>query len=408
MAVNDSTGIALGNIPLSTTMLSRSGVSDYVESAASGIIESVSGLIDTAISTVWKAGGSVTASGQTSGVPTGLVYYSGAIWTAPLLVSGNEGKVYHLTENYTISSETEQFFKEDEGSMITAGTDVAVVSDGNGGFVYDILGVTDSSVVLSITDDQGNEVAPVNGSITLHGSGCVGVLKGGSGVIDITLSKGSSSGSGAVMLSDDVASSCGTDDGVAATPAAVSGVNSGLSKLSGDVSGLLNFSKVTVVNSEGTTVTNGTLIPTSNADDTLKLQAGDNVTLSVAASTKTVKIAATGSVTGAMISGTSSKSSGATFDMSGKVIVIPTAATGGYGVTKLTNTIDATSGTAVTPWAVSGAISGVNSGLATKVGGSNLHSGLVAKSLSNPSSWSGNTIYAMLAALHSVDGESES
>jgi len=180
-----------------------------------------------------------------------------------------------------------------------------------------------SGIVMSISGNGADApTLPVCGVIAIEGDSTDGIyISGDQDKLVIGVVSGTESQRGTVVLSDSTNSSDDTTYGVAATPAAVSGVNSGLVALSGVVSGLKNFSKVTVVNSGGTAVTNGTLTPASNADDTLKLQAGSNVTLSVTSGTKTVKIDASVPVKDGKISGGSSL-------LSGTTIVIPRAGSG--------------------------------------------------------------------------------
>lgn len=196
----------------------------------------------------------------------------------------------------------------------------------------------------------------------------------------------------------------------AVTIAASDIVYSGTTTVGDAISGLKNFSKVTIQNYSGQTITNGALTPSSNADDTLVFRAGNNVTFAVSGTSKTVVINANSApdlVNAAKVSGTSTLGDNSGLTVTDRTIILPKAATGGYGVAKLTNTINNSSGLAITPYAVSGAISGVNSDLATKLTASDLHSALTSGGLSPQSSYSGNTIYALVAALHAVDGVQE-
>ena len=105
---------------------------------------------------------------------------------------------------------------------------------------------------------------------------------------------------------------------------------------------------------------------------------------------------------------TDGKISGGSSLLSGTTIVIPVASTSAKGVTQLTDSVSNSTTTAITPNAVSGAISDVNSGLATKVSGGSLHTALSGSGLANGVGSTNNTIYALVNALHSVDGQNES
>lgn len=406
--VTDTTGLALGNIPLSTVMVDKDATVTLISGASDTILENVSGLISSAVSTAWKAGGSKA--------PMDL--------TSSLLVAANEGKVYNMSASGT----TDEYFIEGAGKSYAAGTDIAVINDGTAEspvYKFNVLATYDASVVKSITVGASTITPALNGSITFSGTNGVSVHSGGgatvtidgsglSGIIsgigsglDVVSGVASGAASGLSGLKNfsgvrvhsgsgdtgytpisatsnadtlslkagsnvtlvpntsdksvtinatvpsgvvtGVVAGSGTasanpsghieihgDNGVSvyASGSAVmvdgssisgvaSGAASGVTELSGVVSGLKNFSKVTVLNSGGTAVTNGNLTPDSNADDTLKLQAGSNVTLSVGANSKTVKIAATVPVTGAKISGESSN-----LTISGATIVIPWAGSG--------------------------------------------------------------------------------
>jgi hypothetical protein len=401
--------MALGNIPLSTLMVDKDAVVDIVSGEAEEILSGVQEIVDTAVSTAWKAGGSKA--------PADL--------TASLLVAANEGKVYNMSASGT----TDTNFIEGSGKPYLAGTDIAVINTGTASspvYKFNVLATQDSSVVKSV-----NNITPTNGNVTIPNAGAStnGLMSSGehtklSGIAsgaevnqnafskiavcgvtgtgdaesktdtltlipgdNVTISRngksvtiGANVPSGVVQSfstdTGDVSPVCGVVDihgaaGISVVSSgggivvdgsslsgAVSGVVSGLSSLSGVVSGLKNFSKVTVVNSGGTAVTNGTLTPASNADDTLKLQAGSNVTLSVTSGTKTVKIDASVPVKDGKIDGGSSL-------LCGTTIVIPYAGSGAgnLGVVALddypdeNNTIASGIAVAATPAAVATRVS---------------------------------------------------
>lgn len=320
--VTGTTGMALGNIPLNTVMVDKDATVTLISGASDTILSGVSGMIGTAISTVWKPGGSKT-SGQL---------------TSTLLVAANEGYVYNISgsDNVTTTSD----WLEGAGQTVLVGTDVAVVAVQSGSttvYKFNALAPRDASVVRTVNgntpDSDGN--VTVSGGFTQFNIGPGAIYASGNPIVTLSGKSGVSvyySGSGIYF-----------DGGT--LQSAICGLSCGM-------------------------------------------------------------------VTGGVASGTSSITTDANLSVSGGKIVVPFGDTNGYGLVKLSNSIGSSSGIAVTEYAVANALCGVystiSSGLSTTVVGSNLHSGLVAKSLPNPSTWSGNTIYAMLAALHSVDGSSES
>ncbi len=412
MATTTTTaGMALGNIPLSTLMVDKDAVVDIVSGEAEEILSGVQEIVDTAVSTAWKAGGSAAPADLTSS----------------LLVKANEGKVYNMSASGT----TDSNFMEGAGKPYTAGTDIAVINTGTAAspvYKFNVLATQDSSVVKSV-----NGITPTNGAVTIPNAGAStnglmtsgdytklsGIASGAeanqnafakiavSGVAgtgdaasktdtltlvpgdNVTMSRSGKSVTINATVPSGVVTGVATDSGTASADSSghvdihgnngvsvvvsgssvifvdgssisgvASGAASGVTALSGVVSGLKNFSKVTVVNSGGTAVTNGTLTPASNADDTLKLQAGSNVTLSVTSGTKTVKIDASVPVKDGKISGGSSL-------LSGTTIVIPQAGSGAgrLGVVALddypeeNNTIASGIAVAATPAAVATRVS---------------------------------------------------
>lgn len=490
-----------GNIPLNENLYTAG----QVESRLSGVTEAVAGMISTAISTVWKAGGSVEPSGQ-----SGLVYESPStgVWEAPLAIAENEGKVYHVTSDFDITSGAAVHFKEGVGTHIEAGTDVAVVYSGMDGasktYIYDVLAVTDSSVVKSIRvgNSSGTELTPVNGTVTipyvnsnqdgllmsadkekLDGISCGAevnqnafskvavsgestveadsktdtltfvagrnislftnasadsVTIGATGVvahISIPYSGyGSSSGSiivdpsenGEVTLTHLVtmfntdsglveADSCGligvkgaggisvTQSGEGAPSikidgSAISGIASGAAS---GLAALKNFSKITVKDSSGNTVTNGEISPASNADTALGFKAGNYVTLTT--SGENVVVTANPPVTDVKHGNTSY--------LSGTVAKIPTATSGAVGLVVVrdgsgwseTQEANERDFTVPTVHAMSGAVS-------ERVSKPELHFMLYQYGLQMPASgtYSSGTLYALIAALHDVENEPES
>lgn len=484
MATTTTTaGMALGNIPLSTLMVDKEAVVDIVSGEAEEILSGVQEIVDTAVSTAWKAGGSKA--------PTDL--------TSALLVAANEGKVYNMSASGT----TDSNFMEGAGKPYTAGTDIAVINTGTAAspvYKFNALATQDSSVVKSV-----NGITPTNGAVTIPNAGAStnGLMSSGeytklsgiasgaevnqnafakiavSGVAgtgdaasktdtltlvpgdNVTMSRSGKSvtinasvptgfvhaivlsgtrgagtienfypdSSGNVDFGGKVVVGISPDSGGVVSPVAgilnmhgtsgisvisqgggvvidageisgaASGAQSGVTALSGVVSGLKNFSGVDVYATSGATVK--TSVTAGSNAATLQIKAGNNVTLSGDNTNKAVTINASVPVKDGKISGGSSL-------LSGTTIVIPVATTSAKGVTQLSNSVSSSTTTAITPNAVSGAISGVNSGLATKVSGGTLHTALTSSGLANGTGTTNNTIYALINALHSVDGQSES
>ena len=151
--VTGTSGMALGNIPLTTPMVDK----DAVTTLLSGVTTEVSQIVAEAVSTAWKAGGSKA--------PTDL--------TSALLVSGNEGRVYNMSSSGT----TDANFVEGSGTPYLAGTDVAVINTAGSGdtpvYKFNILAAHDSSVMKSVRlgSSSGVELTPDNGSVTLPHAG---------------------------------------------------------------------------------------------------------------------------------------------------------------------------------------------------------------------------------------------
>ncbi len=507
-----TSGAALGNIPLSTLMVDKDAVVSIVSGSASGVVDTVSGMISSAISTVWKAGGSVAASGSGA-----LVYKSGTTWTAPLLVSGNEGKVYHLSEDYDITSDTAGFFKEGSGTHIEAGTDVAVIAHPTvqGGYIYDVLAVTDSSVVKSIN----NSWTPTNGNVTIP----TAVASGQTGATDGLMSSGDKHKLNNIAAGAEVNQN-------AFSKIAVSGVTgTGDASSKTDTLTLVPGSNVTMTRDGKSVTINATGAPESSgfahvtigsvtidadsAADTLTISGttpivasgdatNDKVTISHATcgpsstgntskgdttnqtpvfggtfkvtsatvdkyghttalaehtvtipnSTVVASTSGSGGSAGLMSATDKEKlncistganvgiaqiqatdggtagvsSSGAIVVFSGSNITItaspgagadvvnfsvPSASTSGEGVVLLASSISAVGTVVPTAEQVVAAISGVESGLsaniATRVSGGSLHTALSGSGLANGVGSGNNTIYALINALHSVDGTAE-
>ena len=158
MATTTTTaGMALGNIPLSTMMVDKEAVVDIVSGEAEEILSGVQEIVDTAVSTAWKAGGSAEAADITA---------PGAFpGTRALLIKENEGKVYNMSTSGT----TDEFFVEGSGKPYTAGTDIAVINTGTTSspvYKFNVLAVQDGSVVKSV-----NNISPVNGNVTIPNAG---------------------------------------------------------------------------------------------------------------------------------------------------------------------------------------------------------------------------------------------
>ena len=457
MATTTTTaGMALGNIPLSTLMVDKDAVVDIVSGEAEEILSGVQEIVDTAVSTAWKAGGSKA--------PTDL--------TASLLVKANEGKVYNMSASGT----TDSNFMEGAGKPYTAGTDIAVINTGTASspvYKFNVLAVQDGSVVKSV-----NNISPVNGNVTIPNADpnqaglmsvsdfnkLVGISSGAeknqnafakiavSGVAgtgdaasktdtltlvpgnNVTISRNGKSVTIGAQVPSGVVQSFSTDGGnvspvcgvvdihgaggisVAASGGGVvvdgTSLGCGIAALESGLYNLKNFSGVDVYTTSGSTTK--TSVTAGSNEATLQIKAGNNVTLAGDNSNKAVTINASVPVKDGKISGGSSL-------LSGTTIVIPYASTviGGThtpGVVKVASGLaDSTSGVVPTAEQVSGAISGVigdvvsiGQGLATKVSGGSLHTALSGSGLANGVGSGSNTIYALINALHSVDGQSES
>ena len=469
--------MALGNIPLDTLMLDKEAVVSVVEAQAEATMSGVQDIVDTAVSTVWKAGESKTAAQLVSS----------------LLVAANEGYVYNLTTDATTTAD----WAEGAGKTILAGTDVAVINTGTAAapvYKFNALAARDASVVRKVngqTPGSDGAVTIPNAGASTNGlmtSGQYTKLSGiasgaevnqnafskikvndetstgdatsktdtlqiiGGNHIDVTRSNkavtialsgalvksvniGETSygiSDGAIDITCGVVSNIGTDSGTAQITPSASGatfdihgssgifvaasgssvivdgttLQSGIDAIDGAVSGLKNFSKVTVLNSAGSVVTNGTITPTSNADESLGFKAGSNVTLST--SGRNIVIAASQPsvpVTGAQINGVD-------LAITNKKIQIPVATSGALGVVMIVgqNGIgDGLANAAASAAGVSGLASTLRGEIAQHVSGGTLHTNLVSRSLANPTGTvSGNTIYALLAALHASDNTAES
>lgn len=96
--------------------------------------------ISAAISSTYKPGGTKAA----------------ADITASLLVAANEGKVYNLTDDLTITDDTKGNFVENKAQTIPAGANICVIDTGTGGtpaYKFDILqGLQDLSGYLTPED----------------------------------------------------------------------------------------------------------------------------------------------------------------------------------------------------------------------------------------------------------------
>ncbi len=132
-------GQEFGNIDVTTVMVDKTGVQ---------------GMIDAAIVTVYKPGGSLSASQITSA----------------LLVAANEGKVYNASEDFTTTAD----FIEGAGITYPAGTNIVVINTAGEGqaaaYKFDVLGGMDKSVVRGIAlegDPDAEPYLPTNGIVTL-------------------------------------------------------------------------------------------------------------------------------------------------------------------------------------------------------------------------------------------------
>jgi len=403
----------LGNIPFSEDVYTAG----QVETRIGQIEEVVSDAIAEAVSTVWKAGESKTA----------------AQLTTALLVAANEGYVYNLTTDAT----TDSNWAEGAGKTILAGTDVAVINVGTESepvYKFNAQAVRDASAVRSISVNGGAAGTPdANGNVNLtvsieNTTYTIGgpAFSATSGTITLTPSTGTAqsvtlgaatSTTAGLMSAEDKENVSGlivamreTGGDVARLEGTMSEISGIVSGIDSTVSGLKNFSQITVTDSQGVTVTCGTITPKSNSDSSLRfMPADDHVRLIVdqphsVGDFTTIVIGTSGFVSDVKIN------SGISIVDSCGVAKIPLAGSGSdtYGVVKLDPVAYGMAGVP-TGGAVYNAISGVNESLSTKVSGGTLHTNLVNRSLANPAGTvSGNTIYALLAALHASDGQTES
>jgi len=364
-------GTALGNIPLNTLMLDKEAVVSVVEAQAEATMSGVQDIVDTAVSTVWKAGGSKTA----------------AQLTTALLVAANEGYVYNLTTDATTTAD----WAEGAGKTILAGTDVAVINTGTAAapvYKFNALAARDASVVRKVNGQTPGS----DGAVTIPNAGAStnGLMTSGqytklSGIAagaevnqnafskiavcgvtgtgdaasktdtltlipgdNVTMSRNGKSVTIGAQVPSNIVQSLVTDNGSvfpvsgeidihggggvsvvssgggvvvdgSSLSGAVSGVASGLSSLSGVVSGLKNFSGVDVYATSGATAK--TSVTAGSNAATLQIKAGNNVTLSGDNTNKAVTINASVPVKDGKISGGSSL-------LSGTTIVIPWAGSG--------------------------------------------------------------------------------
>ena len=151
--VTDSTLRNLGDIPFSETVYTAG----QVETRIGSITGSVADYVASSVSTLWRGGGPKTAA-QINSTTSGQ----------DLLVSGNVGYVYHLSGDLEITSTNASRFMEPSGTHVEDGTDIAVIAVTSGSttlYKFDVLGVTDSSVVRSV-----NGINPTNGAVTIPNS----------------------------------------------------------------------------------------------------------------------------------------------------------------------------------------------------------------------------------------------
>ena len=241
-------GMALGNIPISTLMVDKVAVDELITAAVTG---------------GWKAGGSLEASEIVS----------------TLLVAGNEGKVYNVSEDFTTTSD----FVDGAGTTYMAGTNIAVINVATSGdpvYKFDVLGGTDQSVVRQINvGDSTQALLPTNSVVTIPAA--------------------LSAAYGVVKLDDGIDSAHGLTDGFAATPSAVSAALLSAKnyvdsldrtyELSGALDGNTFVTTMTQKDHEGTVVSSWTsTVPTalSNAAGIVKLADGTDLSsLDAAAAT---------------------------------------------------------------------------------------------------------------------------
>jgi len=449
---------ALGNIPLSTTLYPASDVDTALQALASGVSEEIA----SAVSTAWKAGGSKAPTDLTSALLVaaneGKVYNMSASGTTDSNFMEGAGKPYNAGTDIAVintgtaaspvykfnvlATQDSSVVKSVNGitptngavtipnagastnGLMTSGdyTKLSGIASGaevnqNAFAKIAVSGVAGTGDAASATDTltlvPGNNVtmSRTGKSVTINATVPSGVVTGV--VTDSGTASADSSGHVDIHGRNGVTVTREADGcAIIVDASGISGIaaaaRSGVHALSGAISDLKNFSKVTVLNSAGSVVTNGTITPASNADESLGFKAGSNVTLST--SGKNIVIAASQP----SVPVKDGKISGGSSLLSGTTIVIPVATSGALGVAMLRDGLgegDVTGHSqAVTVAAVSGAISGMREDLNSRmVSGGTLHSNLVSRSLSNPTGTvSGNTIYAMLAALHASDNTAES
>lgn len=246
------------NIPLGETMYTMG----QVEARLGSITGTVAEYIASAVSTAWKAGGSITFGSLNSGENLSNEY---------------EGRVYHTVadegfpDRFVVTSGISPFFVDPVGTVILPGTDVAVINVAGSGespvYKYNVLAATDSSVVKEVSV-SGYGILPTDGTIHIDGSGAVTVAAGdGTDRIVVSASNATSSAAGLMTSAQ-------------------------YTKLSNIASGAeVNqnaFSKVAV--------SGQTTVAADAKTDTLSLVAGDNVTITTDASTDSVTIGAPGVV----------------------------------------------------------------------------------------------------------------
>ena len=237
-----------------------------------------------------------------------------------------------------------------------------------------------ATVPTGVVKKVGTVAPDASGNVPVVGENGIYVSSGTSG---LTIDGGS--------LSGDIS---GLSDTVSGLSDTVCGLSGDIDTLSGSVTGLANFSQITIKDSSG--VTCGTLSPISN-DDTLIFQAGGSVTLEN--SCGTIVISVDVPVTDVRISGTSIVSNG-TAD-------IPHADTSTPGVVQISNTLTSGCGAYIIP--SMDAVWQINDSMSEKVSGGTLHTNLVSNGHSNPSTTpTSGTIYSLIKALHASDNTSES
>lgn len=267
-------GMSLGDIPLYTLMLDKAAVVSVVEAQAEATMSGVQDIVDTAVSTVWKAGGSKTA----------------AQLTTSLLVAANEGYVYNLTTDATTTSG----WAEGAGKTILAGTDVAVINTGTAAapvYKFNALAARDASVVRSINgvllpDDSGSVTIP---TANYSGDGLMSSSdwnRLNSTIVKVVTDSGvqTADSSGAIDIHGEggiVTRTSGSAIYIS-HPGAPSG-----------------FASVAVQGTSGSTSVTGTATAAS-ATDTVTLKAGSNVSMSVSGKVVTIN-ASSGAVATAVM-----------------------------------------------------------------------------------------------------------